>query len=59
MTTPDYTSWWWRADGTSIYAQQYGEPTNTDALIGSMTTPELAAVAVADHNAATPPPGGF
>jgi hypothetical protein len=59
MTAPDYAAIWWRADGTSIYGQPYGEPDDGDPLIGSMITAELAATAVAQHNAVTPPPGGF
>ena len=59
---PDYTTWWWRAGGPggcTIYAQEYGEPTDSDPLIGAMETPELAQAAVSAHNSATPPPGGF
>jgi hypothetical protein len=59
MTAPDYTVVWWRADGCDIYAQPYGEPASSDPRLGTMTSPELAAIAVTQHNAVTPPPGGF
>lgn len=37
--------------GRTVYAMPSGEPTDTDPLIGVMDTPELAAEAVAAHNA--------
>ena len=59
---PDYTMWWWRAGGEAgctLYAQEYGEPTDSDPLIGAMNTPELAQAACTAHNSVTPHPGGF
>jgi hypothetical protein len=53
MEESEYAAAQWRTGrtvGRTIYAMRGSAPSDTDPLIGVMDTPELARVAVSDHN---------
>ena len=54
VSVDQYLTMRWRCGrhvGRTLYAMPGPEPSDSDPLIGVMDTPELAARAVADHNA--------